>query len=314
MRIALLCATQRGQRFLQTLAALVPDAELVVFSFREEATEPPFLDAIRQTTLAHGGQFHEAKQVGAERGRELWETPFDLLFAVSWRYLIPAAVYTRARLGAYVFHDSLLPAYRGFSPTVWAIVNGEDHTGVTLFHMADEVDSGDIVAQQRVDIGPDDTIAGVLEQVTPAYLDVLAAYLPSLLDGHAPRMPQDHAQATFTCKRTPEDNEIDWRAPTTQTYNLIRALTTPYPGATTVLDGQPLTVWAAERLPDAKRYVGRIPGRVAEVLPGLGSLVLTGDGVLLLTEVSLGDGPRQRGDEVLNRLSQTLGRRSQGYA
>lgn len=309
MRIALFCATQRGHRFLQTLAALAPDAELIVFSFREEPTEPPFLDAIRRTTLDHGGQFYEAKQVGAERWRSLWEnTPPDLLFAVSWRYLIPAAVYQRAHRGAFVFHDSLLPTYRGFSPTVWAIANGEDHTGVTLFHMADDVDSGDIVAQQRVAIGPDDSIADVLEQVTLAYLDVLQAHLPDLLSGSAPRTPQDHQQATFTCKRTLEDNEIDWRAPTGRIYDLIRAVTAPYPGATTTLDGQPLRVWSAARLPDFKRYVGRIPGRVVEVWPGQGSVVLTGDGALLITGVSLGDGPRQRGDEVLHRLSQTLGR------
>jgi len=315
MRIALLCATQRGHRFLETLAALAPDADLSVFSFREDPTEPPFLNAIRQTTLDHGGQFYEAKQVGADRWREFWETtPVDLLFAVSWRYMIPAAVYGRARLGAFVFHDSLLPAYRGFSPTVWAMLNGEDHTGVTLFHMADEVDSGDIVAQARVDIGPDETIADVLERVTLAYLDVLQTNLPALMNGSAPRIPQDHSQATFTCKRTLEDNEIDWSAPTGRIYDLIRAVTAPYPGATTLLDGQPLHIWAAARLPDFKRYVGRIPGRVVEVWPGRGSVVLTGDGALLITEASLGEGPHQRGDELLNRLSQTLGHRNQDQA
>ena len=62
----------------------------------------------------------------------------------------PLHIYARARLGAFVFHDSLLPEYRGFAPTVWAIVNGRDHTGATLCHMADEVDSGDIVDQERI--------------------------------------------------------------------------------------------------------------------------------------------------------------------
>src|SRR5690606_18388029 len=125
----------------------------------------------------------------------------------------PSAIYERARLGAFVFHDSLLPAYRGFSPTVWAIINGEDNTGVTLFHMADDVDSGDIVAQQRVSIAPDETIADVLENVTQAYLSVLESYLPALMDGSAPRIPQEHEAATYTCKRLPEDNAIDWHAP-----------------------------------------------------------------------------------------------------
>lgn len=309
MRIALLCATQRGLRFLQTLVTLAPDAELVVFSFREEPGEPPFLDDIRQTTLDHGGQFHEAKQVGAARWRDLWDAaPVDLLFAVSWRYMIPAAVYEQARLGAFVFHDSLLPAYRGFAPTVWAIANGEDHTGVTLFHMADAVDSGDVVAQQRIDIAPDETIADVLDHVTQAYLHVLEAYLPSLMDGSAPRIPQEHELATYTCKRTPGDNVIDWTTSSLHIHNLIRAVTAPYPGATTTLDGAPLRVWRAERLPDFKRYIGRVPGRVVEVWPERGAVVLTGDGALLLTDVSLDAGPPVNAADILNRLSQTLGR------
>ena len=133
MRIALFCATRRGQRFLQKLHELRPEADLLVFSFAEEPWEPPFLDDIRRLTLDCGGQFFEAKQVGAARWADLWEsTPVDLMLAVSWRYIIPPRVYERARLGAYVFHDSLLPEYRGFSPTVWAMINGEDHTGVTL--------------------------------------------------------------------------------------------------------------------------------------------------------------------------------------
>ena len=133
MRIAVFCATRRGYRFLEKLRALLPDADLLVFSFREEPWEPPFLDNIRQLTVEYGGDFYESKQVGAARWADLWnETPIDLMFAVSWRYIIPAAVYEQARLGAYVFHDSLLPDYRGFSPTVWAIINGQNHTGVTL--------------------------------------------------------------------------------------------------------------------------------------------------------------------------------------
>lgn len=76
-----------------------------------------------------------------------------------------------------------LPEYRGFSPTVWAIINGEDHTGVTLFKIAEEVDAGDIVDQERVPIGPDDTIAVVIERVTQTYLDLLERNLDGLING-----------------------------------------------------------------------------------------------------------------------------------
>lgn len=309
MRIGLLCATRRGYRVLETLIALLPEARLVVFSFREQPGEPPFMDDIRALTLAHGGEFVEVRQLGGRRWERIWAAaPIDLLLVVSWRYMVPAEVYSRPWLGTFVFHDSLLPAYRGFGPTVWAIVNGEDHTGVTLFAIAAEVDAGEIVAQQRVPIGPDETIAEVLERVTERYLDLLTRYLPRLLAGDAPRVAQDHARATFTCRRLPEDNRIDWSAPTTAIYNLVRAVTAPYGGAFTTLDGQRLIVWAARPLQPARRYVGRVAGRVVEIRPGEGTVVLTGDGALLVTRVQLDGQEPVCAAEILNSVSQTLGR------
>ena len=148
-RIVVLCATHRGYVFLDKLFQLVPKAEVVVFSFREVPWEPPFLEKIRELVLAHKALFYEAKLVGDSKWESFWNTNhFDLMLAVSWRYLVPQKVYQHPVQGAYVFHDSLLPAYRGFSPTVWAILNNETQTGVTLFSMAEDVDSGDIVDQQ----------------------------------------------------------------------------------------------------------------------------------------------------------------------
>jgi methionyl-tRNA formyltransferase len=308
VRIVLACATHRGLRVLERLLELAPDAELLVFSFPEEPYEPPFLDAIRARCRQAGASFHEARHLGAGAWDTLWETtPFDLLLAVSWRYLIPRRVYSQARIGAFVFHDSLLPAYRGFSPTVWAMIHGEDHTGVTLFEMAEEVDAGDVLDQERVPIGPEETIREVLERVTATYLDVLARNLDDLLAGDFRLRPQDPDRATYCCKRLLQDNEIDWGEGTERIHDLIRAVTHPYPGAFTQLNGRRLTVWEARRPDDPPVYRGRIPGRVVEVRPGEGSLVLTGDGVLLLTRVQLEGEEEAAADRVLRRISQTLG-------
>ena len=309
MRIAVFCATQRGYRFVEKLAQLVPDADLLVFSFKEEPWEPRFLDDIQALTERVGGQFYQSKQVGSARWQPLWDsTPVDLIFSVSWRYIIPPAVYERARLGAYVFHDSPLPTYRGFSPTVWAIINGEDHGGVTLFEMVEDFDAGQIIGQEQVSIGPDDTIDVVLERVTETYLRLLEQYLPPLLAGTAARTPQDESRATYTCKLLPEDFQIDWQAGTDIIYNLIRAVTTPYAGAYTTLNGQTLRVWAACKLPDARPYVGRVPGRVIEIRPGEGTVVLTGDGAILITRAQLEGSKILSADEIINRMSYTLGR------
>jgi methionyl-tRNA formyltransferase len=309
MLIALLCATRRGYLFLDKLTRLLPEADLAVFSFREEAWEPPFLDDIRDLANTRGGQFFETRQIGHPQWKKFWEsTIVDLVFVVNWRYMIPASIWGRPRLGTFVFHDSLLPEYRGFSPTVWAIINGEDHTGVTLFSIAEEVDSGDIVDQERIPIGPNEPIATVMERVTQSYLALLGRNLDALTSGAAPTRPQDHLRATYACKRLPADNHIDWTASSKEIHNLVRAVSAPYPGALTSLSGQTIRVWSAQRLTDAPRYVGRVPGRVVEVRPGEGSVVLTGDGVLLLKQIQVEGGEVTCAATVLIRLGQTLGR------
>lgn len=304
MRIALLCATQRGKLLLDRLRELAPAAELVVASFREEPHEPPFLDEIRAAALRHGAVFREMKKADADPA--FW-AGLDLMLVACWRYRIPPSIYQRPRRGTFVFHDSLLPRYRGFAPTVWAIINGEAETGATLFRIAEGVDTGDIVAQERVPIGPDETIDQVMARVTEAYLRLLASNLQPLLDGTARATPQDPAQATYTCKRLPEDNRIDWARSTAQIHNLIRATTRPYPGAFTFLAGRKLTIWSARPVVPAVRYVGAVPGRVVEILPGQGSMVLTGDGQLLVRRVQLDGEPETEATQVLRRLSQTLG-------
>ena len=309
MRIAVCCATNRGLRFLERLCELAPESELVVFSFREVAWEPPFFDRIRDFTTSVGGQFVETRTLTAPTLQSFWDsTSIDLLFAVSWRYMIPSALYRRARLGAFVFHDSLLPEYRGFSPTVWAMMNGEKQTGATLIHMAETADTGDIVDQQSVPIGEDESIATVLDRVTHTYLDLLDRNLSQLLSGTAQATPQDHARATYTCKWHPSDNEIDWTMPAVDIHNLIRAVTVPYPGAFTYHDGHLLRIWSAQRMPPLRRYVGAIPGRIVEVRPEKGTIVLTGQGELLLETIQYDHGKSTRADQLLKRIGQSLGR------
>lgn len=308
MRIVLLCATRRGYRFLRKLAELVPPStDLLVFSFKEEPWEPRFLDNIRDFTVSSGWQFYEAKNLGHERWSHFWEsTEFDLMLAVSWRYMIPSQVYQRALLGTFVFHDSLLPGYRGFAPTVWAMINGEDHTGVTLFEIAERMDEGDIVDQTRLSIGPDETISAVTERVTEVYLDLLERNINDLMKGTVKPIPQDHSLATYTCKRLPEDNLIDWRKPSNDIHNLIRAVSSPYPGAYTYLGDRRLRIWSARRMVDYHVYVGGIPGRVVEIKHGEGVIVLTGDGAIMLCDVQIDGGEIVCASETINSLSQSL--------
>lgn len=310
MRIVLCCATNRGLRFAQEVRRLRPNDDLVVLCFREEPHEPPFFDGIRAWCEQADAVFIETRVVGSSAMDSFWaDHPVDLLFAVSWRYMIPRHVRERARLGSFVFHDSMLPAYRGFSPTVWAMANGETQTGVSLISMEEEVDSGDLVDQVVVPIGPSDRIDAVMESVTRAYLEMLGRNMPALAEGRATRRPQDAALASWCCRRLPSDNEIDWARPTRDIHNLIRAVSRPYPGAFTYLEGRRMIVWDAQPHPDGERYVGRVPGRVVQVQPGRGSVVLTGDSALMVREIGWDQDGSLPADRELRSIGMTLGRR-----
>lgn len=301
-RIVLLCATDRGLQFLDRLVGLIPDAELTVCSFREEPWEPPFLDAIRNRTVVAGARFVETRdvaKVSALSGQ-------DLLIAVSWRYLVPRAVYGSMRLGAYVLHDSMLPAYRGFSPTVWAIVNGEQSTGVTLFKMVDEMDQGPIVAQESVVIPQEAYVSDVIPLVTSAYLRVIERTIGSLLSGKAASVAQDETRASYCCKRLPQDNRIQWDTPAQAIVRLVRAVSRPYPGAYCSLNERKLTVWRASMGIEPPHYVGIVPGRLLFVEKGKGTWVLAADRPVLLEEVQLEDEEPRPAEEVLGGPGVTL--------
>lgn len=308
MNIAVCCATLRGLKFLEKHTQLVPDAGLYVFSFPEDPWEPCYLESIKQYTIEFGGTFFSTRNLNNNELKSFWQsTTIDIMLVVSWRYLISEEIFNLPRLGTFVFHDSLLPEYRGFSPTVWAIINGEDRTGVTLFKIEGDVDSGDIIDQEPVPINVNDTISSVMEEVTQKYLSILERNISNLIRGNAILKPQDLSNASYTCKRLPEDNLINWQNTSWNIYNLIRAVSYPYPGAFTFYNGEKLMVWSARLINDGKSYIGSIPGRVVEVLPGEGSIVLTGDNALLLEKIQLEDSDIVYANEILNRITITLG-------
>ncbi len=167
----------------------------------------------------------------------------ELLLSFYYRGILPDALLRLPRLGSYNVHGSLLPKYRGRAPVNWAVLRGETETGATLHGMTSKPDAGEIVDQEAVPIGPDDTALEVQGRVTAAAVKVLARRLDALKAGSAPRRPQDEAAATTFPRRRPEDGRIDWTHSSEEVHNLVRAVTHPFPGAfTDILGGQTL-IW-----------------------------------------------------------------------
>ena len=200
----------------------------------------------------------------------------DIIFSFYYRNMISEEILRIPRLGAFNMHGSLLPKYRGRVPINWAVLHGEKETGATLHRMVKRADAGDIVDREAVPIGPDDTAFDVFNKVTAAARLVLERQLDAIKAGTSPRIPQDESQATYFGGRRPEDGRINWTGRAEEIYDLIRAVTHPYPGAFTVVNGKRLFIWQAKPL---GRGEGK-PGMVMSVDP---LRVATGSGSLEIT-------------------------------
>jgi len=233
---------QVGVRCLLTLLARDIDVRLVV-THRDSPRETIWFDSVRETAVAHDLPVLYAEDLDADAlHAAVARVAPDFLFSFYFRHMLPATILSLARKGAYNMHGSLLPKYRGRVPINWAIIHGETETGATLHEMAVKPDAGAIIAQTSVPILPDDTAHEVFVKVVVAAEQTLWRALPDLIDGHPFRIPNELALGSYFGGRKAEDGRIDWGASAATIHNLVRAVAPPYPGATTTIDGRPVTI------------------------------------------------------------------------
>lgn len=209
------------------------------------------------------------------------DTRPDVVFSFYYRKMIPKAILDIPRIGAFNLHGSLLPQYRGRCPVNWVLIAGEERTGVTLHFMVEKPDAGDIVAQKEVPIAFEDDVFSVYMKLVGAARELMQDVLPDLQAGTFTRIVQTGPSSYFG-GRKPEDGLIDWTKDSLSIYNLTRAVTHPYPGAFTYLDGKKLLIWKAHPENISPRDVP--PGTVISEDP---LLVRTGSGSLRLISVEV---------------------------
>ena len=215
----------------------------------------------------------------------------DLILSVYYRNMISSKILALPRLGAWNMHGSLLPKYRGRAPINWAVLHGEARIGMTLHRMVKAADAGAIVDQEGVAIGPRDTAEQAFRKVLPCARRVLARQIDALLAGTVRETPQDESQATYFGGRKPEDGRIDWAKPADEIFNLIRAVTDPYPGAFADTGGARLMVWWAEPDTPMTRALYAEANQPGEVLSVSPLVVAAADGALELTRIEWRGGP-----------------------
>ncbi|AZF64020.1 MULTISPECIES: bifunctional UDP-4-amino-4-deoxy-L-arabinose formyltransferase/UDP-glucuronic acid oxidase ArnA [Pseudomonas] len=236
-----------------------------VFTHADDPKENNFYGSVAQLCARNGIPVHAPE----DANHPLWIERIaklnpDFIFSFYYRNLLSEALLATAKKGAFNLHGSLLPQYRGRAPANWVLVNGETETGVTLHRMVKRADAGPILAQQKVVIDRTDTGLTLHAKLRDAATSLLRDALPQLAQGKLAETAQDETKATYFGRRTAADGKLDWKKPAEELFNLVRAVTQPYPGAFCAVGEHKLIVWHAEVV---KGNEGLAPGRVISVNP-----------------------------------------------
>lgn len=174
----------------------------------------------------------------------------DVIFVAGWSELIPDRILKIPPMGVIGFHPAKLPYNRGRSVLAWQIEEGCIETALTMFKYSAYPDGGNILAQETIKIDKDDYINDVLNKIDVATYNIMKAYFPLFRQNLIKERVQDLSEGNFRRLRGEKDSVINWNDTGLNIYNKIRAISKPYPGAMTQIDGKKIVVWRAKRLLD----------------------------------------------------------------
>ncbi|MEE8381027.1 MAG: methionyl-tRNA formyltransferase, partial [Thermodesulfobacteriota bacterium] len=196
--------------------------------------------------------------------------------------------------GCINLHASLLPAHRGAAPINWALIKGEETTGVTTIFMNEWMDTGDILLKKEIEIEKTDDALSLSHRLSTLGAKLLLETIRQLKKGDLSSTPQDHSKASYAPALKKEDGNIEWKMEAQAIHNQIRG-TVPWPGTATNLDNKLLKILKSKVIEEENQEP---PGKISQVSPE-GIKVATGKSYLLLTEVQLQDRKRMKAAEFV---------------
>ena len=252
IRVLLFAMTGFGNNILNVLTRQPFVKILGVFTSQREAKPFPYYECekLHDLITRRGITLYEGLKLKEEKVHQFIRSLSpDLILVSSFNQILPNAIITIPRIGIVNFHPSLLPKYRGATPTVWVLANGEKETGVTAHFIEDErIDSGRIIIQEKIKIEPLDNEGTLRRKIATLSEKVLIDTLSLIIKQPKETFPlQDESEATYYRKRTLEDSKINLNKPFRDILNKIRAVT-PYPGARLSFNGGEYTVNSAKRI------------------------------------------------------------------
>ncbi len=214
---------------------------------------------VKDVALDAGLHVYQPEKIKSDSAFEFFKrAAADAVVIIAYGQIIPQRLIEIPRLGWINLHGSLLPKYRGAAPVNWAIVNGEQMTGLTTMQIDAGLDTGPILLQQPIEIRADETAPELAERMAEAGAPLVAESLRKLSRGEITPRTQDHSQATRASLLKKEDGRLDWNLTAQQIYNRIRGLQ-PWPGAYTNFRGQLCHVWGRPAT-SMKAALGAAPG------------------------------------------------------
>ncbi|SES06932.1 methionyl-tRNA formyltransferase [Actinokineospora terrae] len=261
MRVVMFGFQTWGHRTLEALLASSHEVVAVVTHPPGEGVyEKVWSDSVAELAEANGVEvIVRERPDDDELFERLTELDPDVIVATNWRTWIPPRIFGLPKRGTLNVHDSLLPAYAGFSPLIWAMINDEPEVGVTAHMMDDTLDAGPIVLQRAVPVGPRDTSADLFAKTLALFGPITVDGLAEIESGRTDFVVQDRSKASFFHKRAEEDLRVDWTWSAEELDRLVRAQSAPYPSAFCFHRGKRLEIVAAQV--STARY-GGTPGRV----------------------------------------------------
>lgn len=280
----LFIATEKGYSVLKKIYECKKDCLVSVISFNEVNVKKNYFKSIKNFCIEKKILFYNWVDIKHEVIDLIKYYNITVAFAIGWRYILPLEINDYMKNKLMVFHDSLLPKYRGFAPTPTAIIYGEEELGMSVIYAEDDMDTGDIIIQKNFKLKSGLYIEDVIKILSEIY-DDSAIELISMIENNKIKVErQDNSKATYSIWRDPEDCEIDWNLSSKEIYNLIRAVSEPYTGAFTYLNTKKIFIWRAEILAD-KMFVIRYPGKLWSIVDNC-PIVICGKGMIKLLKVT----------------------------
>ena len=225
------------------------DANIIGVYTYEDNPKENWFPSVKLLAQKYNIPTYTPEKLGAEDVQNIKNLAPDIILSVYYRSLISDEILKVAPLGAFNMHGSLLPKYRGRAPINWVLVKGEKETGATLHYMVAKADAGDIVGQKVVPISNEDTALTLTQKVTAAACEIIKEVYPLIETKNLKPRKQDMSISTYFGRRTPADGLINWNQNAQTIYNLIRAVTKPFPGAFFEDGGKKIIIWRAKVLP-----------------------------------------------------------------